>query len=168
MHRRALIPLLAIVLAVAAGAVAQARAPHKGWPRINGLTWVNKYDLSVAYRGTWLNDKLLGGHGNDVLYGYGGNDVIWTDYKPTGNTAGQADTAFGGDGNDWIYASHGRNTIDAGPGNDRVRVWFGFGTVDCGPGRDVLYVSHRTDPLVQRTNCEKVSHKSARQVAYGH
>jgi hypothetical protein len=167
MHRRALIPLLAIVVLAAMGAGAQARAPHKGWPRINGLTWVNKYDLSVPYRGTWLNDKLLGGHGNDVLYGYGGADVIWTDYKPTGNTPAQVDSVFAGDGNDWIYASHGRNTIDAGPGNDRVRVWFGFGTVDCGPGRDVLYVSHKTDPQVQRTDCEKVSHKSARQVAYG-
>jgi Ca2+-binding RTX toxin-like protein len=167
MLRRLRIPLVAIVLFAALGGVAQARAPHKGWPRINGLTWVNKYDLSVAFRGTWLNDKLLGGHGNDVLYGYEGADVIWTDYKPTGNTPAQVDTVFAGPGNDWIYASHGRNTIDAGPGNDRVRVWFGYGTVDCGPGRDVLYVSHRSDPNVKRINCEKISHKSAREVAYG-
>jgi Ca2+-binding RTX toxin-like protein len=168
MFRRILIPLIAILLLAAPlGAVAQAHAPQGDWPPINGLTWVNKYDLSVTYHGTWLNDKLLGGHGNDVLYGHRGADVIWTDYKPTGNTPAQIDTVFAGGGNDWVYASHGRNAINAGAGNDRVRVWFGFGTVDCGPGRDILYVSHKTDPNVKRTNCEKVSHKSARDVANG-
>jgi hypothetical protein len=167
MLRRIHLPLTGILLVAALGGVAQAKAPHDGWPPINGKTWINQADRDTTHHGTKRNDKLLGGHGNDVIYGHRGSDVIWTDYKPTGNTAAQVDTVLAGGGNDWVYASHGRNAIDAGAGNDTVRVWFGRGTVDCGPGRDILYVSHKTDPKVKRTHCEKLSHKSARDVANG-
>jgi Ca2+-binding RTX toxin-like protein len=168
MLQRILIALIGLLTVTLSGAVAaQAKVPQQDWPPINGATWVNKYDFSFTRYGTSLNDKLLGGHGNDVLYGLGGSDVLWGDYKPTGNTPGQQDRMQSGDGNDWIYASHGLNTIDAGAGNDTIRVWFGSGTVDCGPGRDILYVSHKSDPNVKRVNCEKISHKSARDAAGG-
>jgi Ca2+-binding RTX toxin-like protein len=168
MLHRILITLIGVAtVALSLSVAAQAHAPQGDWPPINGLTWVNKYDFDATYYGTALNDKLLGGHGDDVIHGGPGADVIWGDYKPTGNTAGQYDTLHGGGGADWIYASHGLNVIDSGAGNDTVRVWFGRGTVDCGPGRDILYISHNTDPQVKRTNCEKVSHKSARDVADG-
>jgi hypothetical protein len=168
MFHRIHVPLTALlVAAVACCGVAEAKAPHDDWPPIHGETWINQADRDTTHHGTNKNDELLGGHGDDVIYGHRGSDVIWGDYKPTGNTSRQADTVFSGGGNDWIYASHGRNTIDAGAGNDTVRVWFGRGTVDCGPGRDILYVSHKTDPKVKRTHCETISHKSARDVANG-
>jgi hypothetical protein len=150
--------------ALLAGA-AYAKAPHDGWPTIDGTTWINKHDRNATKHGTARNDELLGGHGNDVIYGEGGADVIWGDYKASGNTASQHDTIDSGGGADWIYGSHGRNVIHAGGGNDTVRVWFGRGFVNCGPGRDILYVSHKSGPHVKRKNCETISHKSARDAA---
>ena len=83
--------------------------------------------------------------------------------RPAGNTTHQNDTVYAGAGNDWVYASHGYNNIHGGGGHDTIRVWFGHGFVDCGPGkRDILYVSKTQDKKVKRKNCEKVSHKSAR------
>jgi Ca2+-binding RTX toxin-like protein len=142
--------------------VAVAAAPHDSWPPINGETWVNKSDASGVHEGTGRNDKLLGGHGNDTIIGHGGSDVIWGDYKPTDNTTAQRDIVRAGGGNDWVYGSHGRNTIYAGSGNDTVRVWFGRGFVNCGPGKDILYVSRASGKHVKRRNCETISHKSAR------
>jgi hypothetical protein len=147
---------------LALAAIAQAKVPQGSWPAIHGATWVNSADRSGVHHGSDRNDKLLGGHGDDVIWGHRGSDVIWGDYKATGNTARQHDVLRGGGGNDWIYASHGRNRILAGPGRDTVRVWFGRGYVDCGAGRDILYVSHKSDPKVKRRNCERISHQSAR------
>jgi opacity protein-like surface antigen len=154
---------IAAVAAALAPSVAQSKVPQDRWPPINGLTWVNKYDFSGMWYGSPLNDKLLGGHGNDVSYGEGGDDVLWGDYKPFGNTTAQHDVLNSGPGDDWVYGSHGYNEIPAGPGNDTVRVWFGSGFVDCGPGRDILYVSHASSRHVKRRNCERISHKTARE-----
>lgn len=163
MFRPIVISIAAAAVVLTAGA-AQAKVPQDKWPPINGLTWVDKYDFPGRWYGGPLNDKLLGGHGNDVIYGEGGDDVLWGDYKPFGNTTAQRDVLSGGPGDDWIYGSHGYNEVLAGPGNDTVRVWFGRGFVDCGPGRDILYVSHASGRHVKRRNCERVSHKTARQV----
>jgi RTX calcium-binding nonapeptide repeat (4 copies) len=167
MLRRLLALLAGLATCAVIAGIAQAKAPHDGWPPIDGMLWINKYDLNATFHGGVLNDELLGGHGDDHIYGHGGDDVIWGDYKASGNTAAQHDTILGGSGNDWIYGSHGRNRIWGGPGNDTIRVWFGRGFVDCGAGQDILYVSHKSGPHVKRRNCETVSHKSARDVAGG-
>ena len=62
----------------------------------------------------------------------------------------------GGAGNDWIYSSHGLNTIDAGAGNDHVWGHFGHGTIDCGAGWDVVHVKHHSTYRLR--NCERVLH----------
>ena len=158
------ISIVAALTAVALfPAVGEAGAPKDKWPVIDGLTWRNKLDLSGSWYGTPLNDELLGGRGNDAIYGEAGDDVIWGDSEATGNTTAQQDVLNSGPGDDWIYGSHGYNTISAGPGNDTVRVWFGSGVVNCGPGRDVLYVSHASGPHVKRRNCERISHQTARE-----
>jgi Ca2+-binding RTX toxin-like protein len=147
--------------------VAMAGAPKDDWPNINGELWINTYDFDIPHTGTTLNDELLGGHGDDTIYGRSGADVIWGDHKATGNTASQSDSVRSGPGADWIYASHGRNTIYGGAGDDTIRVWFGRGFVDCGAGDDdILYVSRRTDPKVKRRHCETVSHKSAKDAIH--
>jgi Ca2+-binding RTX toxin-like protein len=161
-----LVPLLVAGAVLAPAAQAQS-SKHKHWPRINGELWINKQDRDTSHTGTTKNDELLGGHGDDTLIGGRGADVIWGDHKARGNTARQRDTIDSGPGNDWVYGSHGRNTIQGGPGFDRIRVWFGRGFVDCGPGRDILYVSRKSDPKVDRRNCETISHKSARQIGDG-
>jgi Ca2+-binding RTX toxin-like protein len=162
MARRLTILLCALAVAGFAAAGAVGKVPQENWPPIDGETWVNQGDVSGTHHGTAANDKLLGGHGNDVVHGLAGSDVIWGDYKASGNTTSQVDRLGGGAGDDWIYASHGRNTIHAGAGKDTVRVWFGRGFVDCGAGKDILYVSRTQDPKVKRRNCETISHKSAR------
>src|SRR4051812_16657008 len=62
------------------------------------------------------HNELLGGHGNDALYAGPWGDVLWADYKPSGQPGTQVDQVFGGNGRDFIYASHGTNTIAAGGG----------------------------------------------------
>ena len=106
--------------------------------------------------GTWLNDELLGSHGNDTISGGAGSDILWGDQLPTGNNAWQHDRIVGGPGDDWIYSSHGHNTIDGGPGNDHIWGHFGHGVIDCGTGWDVVHVKHH--PTYRLVNCERVLH----------
>ncbi len=75
-----------------------------------------------------------------MLSGRAGSDILWGDWDPVGQPESQNDLIFGGDGNDFIYGSHGRNVINAGKGNDAISVHYGRGIVDCGPGRDIYHV----------------------------
>ncbi|MEA2179871.1 MAG: hypothetical protein QOG77_3168 [Solirubrobacteraceae bacterium] len=106
------------------------------------------------------HNKLLGAHGNDTIYAGAHGDVIWGDYKPSGQPATQVDTLVGGPRKDFIYASHGQNTIAAGGGNDYVKAHFGRGAIDCGGGRDTLYISRRAQKAYTVRGCERISHKS--------
>ena len=106
------------------------------------------------------HNELLGGHGDDTIYAGPQGDVLWGDYKPSGQPDTQADTLVGGAGRDFIYASHGQNTIHAGGGNDYIKAHFGRGTIDCGGGRDTLYVSRRAQKAYTIRGCERISHKT--------
>jgi Ca2+-binding RTX toxin-like protein len=105
------------------------------------------------------HNELLGGHGNDALYAGPWGDVLWADYKPSGQPTTQVDHVFGGNGRDFIYASHGTNMIAAG-GDDWVKAHFGKGTIDCGGGRDLLYISRRAQRHYKIQHCERISHKT--------
>jgi Ca2+-binding RTX toxin-like protein len=152
--------VLATVLAGLVAAGAPAKTSHEGWPKIDGVLFINRTDKDVTRHGTARSDELLGGHGNDTLYGEDDSDVLWGDHKPSGQTGDQFDHLFGGAGRDFIYASHGKNTIDAGPGNDWLKAHYGRGTIDCGSGKDVLYVSHRAQKKYKIRHCETISHKT--------
>jgi Ca2+-binding RTX toxin-like protein len=159
--RRCLLPSLACAAAlVAAAAIASANTSHKGWPKRTGILYVNRHDRHATKHGTRRNDELLGGHGNDTIWGRRGSDVIWGDYKPGGQPTSQVDHLNGGTGNEFIYASHGRNVIRAGAGNDTVHAHFGRGIIDCGSGRDVAYVSHRGRKGWTIRHCERISYKT--------
>ena len=106
------------------------------------------------------HNELLGGHGNDTLYAGPWGDVLWADYKPSGQPTNQVDTVYGGNGKDFIYASHGTNNIFAGGGNDFVKAHFGRGTIDCGGGNDILYISRRARRHYKIRHCDRVSHKT--------
>jgi Ca2+-binding RTX toxin-like protein len=157
MFRRAFAATCAAALVAAAPVAAQIN--HRGWPKFNGETWINKNDVPSAHHGTGKNDKLLSGHSSDTVYGHHGRDVIWGDYKPTNNSTTQHDNLFGGTARDFIYASHGFNHIEAGGGNDVVRAHFGRGYVDCGRGVDLLYLSHRSKPHYSIHHCEHITFK---------
>jgi RTX calcium-binding nonapeptide repeat (4 copies) len=108
------------------------------------------------------HNELLGGHGNDTIHAGRWGDVLWGDYKPSGQPTTQRDRIWGGNGRDFIYASHGWNTIRAGGGNDFVKAHFGRGIVDCGGGRDTLYISRRAkrSKRYRYRRCERISHKT--------
>ena len=106
------------------------------------------------------HNELLGGHGNDALYAGPWGDVLWADYKPSGQPTTQVDRVFGGNGRDFIYASHGTNTIAAGGGDDWIKAHFGRGSIDCGGGRDLLYISRRAQRHYTIQGCERISHKT--------
>jgi hypothetical protein len=156
---RSIAPLTLFVFVLTA-AVAAAKTSHAGWPKIDGTLYVNKTDIHAAKHGTPRSDELLGGHGNDQLHGEGRADVLWGDQKPSGQPSTQFDELYGGDGDDFIFASHGMNIIHGGPGNDWVKAHFGHGRIDCGPGRDLLYVSRRAQPGYTIRHCETISHKT--------
>jgi hemolysin type calcium-binding protein len=107
-----------------------------------------------------VHNELLGGHGSDQIYAGPAGDVLWGDYKPSGQPTSQVDRIVGGAGRDFIYASHGKNTIRAGGGNDWLKAHFGRGSIDCGPGRDVLYVSRKAQKHYAIRGCETISHKT--------
>lgn len=158
--RRALAPLTALTLVLATAAVAPAGTSHEGWPKIDGELKMHKQDQDGPIAGTDKSDELLGGHGDDVIDGGAAADVLWGDYKPSGQPTSQWDHLDGGPGNDYIYASHGRNTIVGGPGKDYIKAHYGRGTIDCGTGSDLLYISHRARKGYKIKRCERISYKS--------
>jgi Ca2+-binding RTX toxin-like protein len=131
----------------------EGKVSHKGWPAFTGVIWkVDSGDHRLT--GGPLSDELLGHHGDDVIAGGDGADVLWGDWDPEGNTTRQADVLDGEGGDDFLYSSHGRNTIDAGPGDDLVWAYYGRGTIDCGAGSDTLRVRLVND--YETRNCERV------------
>jgi Ca2+-binding RTX toxin-like protein len=159
--RRTPIAAAAACAALALGAtVGHAQTSHEGWPKIDGVLKINKNDGNDTLRGTRKSDELLGGHDSDTIYGRGSADVLWGDYKPSGQGTAQVDHMYGGDGADFIYASHGRNIIVAGAGNDTIHAHFGRGSIDCGAGRDTLFISHRSKPGYKISRCERISFKT--------
>ncbi len=132
------------------------KVSHKGWPAITGIFWYVT-DAQGHHRvGTPDNDELLGLHGSDTLAGAGGNDVLWGD-QAANNPAGQTDLLRGGAGNDFLYPSHGRNTLLGGPGNDRIIAYYGHGTIDCGPGGSD-YAQTRENHAYTVRGCEIIRH----------
>jgi Ca2+-binding RTX toxin-like protein len=147
--------LAAAALCVLAATSASGDVSHAGWPRTATVWFADNAGQTGV--GTDGNDMLLGGPGSDTIIGGPGNDVIWGDRRPyPDNGPDQTDDLYGGTGDDWIYASHGTNHIDAGPGDDHVFAYFGHGTIDCGPGYDVLTLSRSTEHAYTYTGCEVV------------
>jgi hypothetical protein len=137
-------------------------ASHKHWPTIDGIIRKAKGEAR-KYTGTSKSDELLGHHGSDVLTGRGDSDILWGDWDGKNQPTSQNDLIFGGDGNDFIYASHGRNVINGGRGNDAISAHYGRGTIDCGPGRDIYHVPKSLKGKYKVKNCEKVDRRSERQ-----
>jgi len=133
------------------------KVSHKGWPRITGVLAKVLDSSSRTLVGGAGNDELLGHHGSDTLVGNAGKDVLWGDWDPDNNNSSQRDVIRGGAGNDFIYPSHGRSTIDAGPGNDTIRAFYGRGTIDCGAGtKDLAQI--RENGAFKTRNCELIRH----------
>lgn len=129
------------------------KASHAGWPRITGVFWMVMRNHSTTFAGSRRHDELLGWHGNDTISGGDGHDVIWGDWDPD-QPAAQSDVLNGNGGDDWIYASHGRNSIRAGSGNDYVWATYGHGFIDCGPGtKDTVRLRIHYQYIVK--NCER-------------
>jgi Ca2+-binding RTX toxin-like protein len=143
------------------GGAGAAKVPHNDgaghkWPALSGILWQVLDTKDRTKFGGPKNDELLGHHGDETLVGAGGDDIIWGDWDPKGNTTKQRETLSGGDGNDWLYPSHGRTTVRGGAGRDYVWAYYGKGTIDCGPGVDTARV--RTNGAFKLHNCEKVRH----------
>ena len=167
-----LAPVLALVaLAAAASAALAGHIPgqpctgctsHAHWPTIDGA--LRKANGTAAtFTGTERNDQLMGHHASDVLDGGAGSDVLWGDWDPSGQPTTQRDRITGGGGTDFIYGSHGHNTIRAGAGNDVISVHYGRGVVDCGAGRDLYHVARSRKRAYRFRNCEEVDFRSESQ-----
>jgi len=135
------------------------KASHIGWPRVTGILWIVRPSLQGrSDHGTELNDELLGHHGNDTVIGGAGKDVLWGDWELAGNGSSQSDTLRGGDGNDFLYPSHGKNNMYGGDGNDRIIAYYGHGLIDCGPGTGDYAQTRWQSSAYKVRNCERVRH----------
>jgi Ca2+-binding RTX toxin-like protein len=152
---------LCLSLCAAPAALAR-KAPHTGWPHIDGALIMHKYDESFPIYAPFrsLHNELLGGHGNDSIYAGDAGDVIWGDYKPSGQPTTQNDVLQGGAGRDFIYASHGRNTIDTGAGNDVVHGHYGYGSITCHSPQTVVFLSHKGRKGWTLNGCQRISYKT--------
>ena len=90
-------------------------------------------------------DKIEGGAGVNAIYGGPGFDRIWANSEEAGATAPAAavGTAFsfyvyGGDHNDTIYGTAGRDFIDGGFESDEIYTGDGADYVTGGPGSDLI------------------------------
>ncbi|EJM02197.1 putative calcium-binding protein [Pseudomonas sp. GM102] len=101
--------------------------------------------LNDTLTGNALSNTLEGGGGNDLIYGGDGDDFIYGDTSSdvsalflTPSTAEQADTLYGGSGNDYMVSSNhdAGTTLYGEMGNDRLTVY--SGVADGGDGNDSL------------------------------
>ncbi len=98
----------------------------------DGALWIAETASARTYDGTDDNDELLSHHASDTINGGAGKDIIWGDWDPNSNPTDQRDRLNGDAGADWIYTSHGTNTVRGGAGNDFIYAYYGHGTIDCG------------------------------------
>ncbi|HUR84143.1 MAG TPA: calcium-binding protein [Solirubrobacteraceae bacterium] len=133
------------------------RATRK-WPKLSGILWQVTDDGRTPYTFTGgpNNDELNGHHGSDTLTGAGGHDILWGDWDPSGNNTVQRDVLSGGQGNDWLYPSHGKSVVRGGAGSDYVWAYYGKGTIDCGAGDDTARI--RTNGAFKTKGCEHIKH----------
>lgn len=132
------------------------KVSHKGWPAVSGILWISETAGARTYVGTQFNDELLSHHKSDTLIGGAGHDILWGDWDPKNNTTAQNDKLYGDEGNDWLYASHGRNTLQGGEGKDFIYAYYGKGSIDCGPGKqDTAKIRLGTGQYTVK-NCERI------------
>jgi Ca2+-binding RTX toxin-like protein len=141
-----------------AGGGTTGNVSHKGWPPITGILWKVLDSGDHERTGTADNDELLGHHGNDKVVGGAGKDVLWGDWELKGNGSNQSDVLRGGDGNDFLYPSHGKNLMYGGAGNDRIIAYYGHGVIDCGPGANDYAQTRWQSSAYTVRNCERVRH----------
>lgn len=143
-------------------------AGHEFWPTIDPGNIQIAKGGDVTFRGAQdASNELLGYHGSDTLYGGDKGDVLWGDYIGTGQPPTQVDKLYGGLGNDFLYSSHGVNTLDGGPGNDAIKARYGRGTVNCGSGRDIVYVPKSRKRNWKFIGCEKFEYRSESALGHG-
>jgi hypothetical protein len=111
----------------------------------------------VIPAGSRKHNELLGGHGNDTIYAGSGGDVVWADYNYPTNPATQRDRLTGGPGDDFLYASHGYNTIRTGGGRDAVLARYGRGTIRCDSSSAVVNLSRRSKRAYKLFGCKHVT-----------
>jgi hypothetical protein len=148
----------ALVFVAAWAATAGAKTSHAGWPQINGRHVRHGADQSTPIHGLrHKHNELLGGHGDDTITAGDVGDVIWGDYKPSGQPATQNDVLTGGPGKDFIYASHGRNTIVSNGGADQIHAHFGHGSITCTTTQPLVFLSHRSKKLYKLHGCPRIT-----------
>lgn len=139
-------------------------AGHQYWPRMT-FDDVQKADVkgsTLRGRPDKVNE-LLGWHGSDTLFGGEKSDVLWADHIGTGQPTTQRDVVYGRGGSDFLYSSHGLNTLLAGTGNDAIKIRYGRGTLDCGPGQDIVYVPRKRRARWKLKSCEKFDYRTEAQ-----
>ncbi|HWH11160.1 MAG TPA: hypothetical protein VG165_08525 [Solirubrobacteraceae bacterium] len=141
-------------------AAAQANTSHAGWPVIARQDeQIARTAAGVTFTGhPGVHNELLGGNGSDTLTAGNIGDVLWGDHVPDSQSTSQVDTMIGGAGNDFFYASHGKNIISTGGGMNIVHAHYGYGSITCGSKSDIVYLSHKSRPGYKLIGCKHISY----------
>jgi Ca2+-binding RTX toxin-like protein len=99
--------------------------------------------------------RIVGTEGPDVLHGdwsrvvlgLGGDDTLYAD--DTGYYF-QANTLYGGAGNDTLYGGHGDDTLYGGPGDDVIDAGLGSDVINGGAGHDHIDAGRGADVIYAR------------------
>ena len=80
----------------------------------------------------------------DTIYGYEGNDILFAN--------GGADELYGGEGHDKLYGGSGDDQLHGGDGSDQLFGGEGNDWLNGGPGADELYGGPGNDHIVTSVN----------------
>ena len=122
------------------------------WVTTNTPAQFHGSDLLFGGSGS---DTLVGGAEGDELHGEEGNDSIWGDSGHAAPGSGgyfdpsldQADTLYGGSGNDGLFGEGGADRLFGGDGTDTLEGDKGNDTLEGGSGDDVLHGGDEADRL---------------------
>jgi len=130
------------------------------------------YEGDDTIHGGSGDDIICAGGGNDTIYGGEGNDKIYAatnDYSLYGNEDfdGDADanTIYGGKGNDTIYGGKGKDIIDGGEGDDAIYAgdgdneitdMHGKNSITAGKGNDTITTGDGEDTISGGEGSDKI------------
>jgi len=109
------------------------------------------------------DEILVGGAGTNLIYGGGGTEVIYADMVPdavsdwAGLNPTDADTIYGGTGDEFIYGSGGNDVIYGGSGDYTINTGNGNAYVEAGSGNTLINGGTGNDTIIAGSGTDSIT-----------